>query len=252
MRATTMATTSAVQSPPTPAEVEQVKLLYVRALAGVVEAAKALKATEAELNRLGEQPPNVVPIARQKLTQARQQYRGILARLSGAAGAMGIVLPVERLMAGAATLDGDDVGAITAETFGGGKEGQERLDRMRADILSGGIAPGGGIIIMGEEFALKVIAKVGARKAATMGATFARASVQAAKVAGTALFRAGGRVLTSAVKTAVIGAIAWFSAASAIRIAGPAAGKALGNLLSTPGGIVLAVAVAYFAFGKGR
>ncbi len=250
MRLPPMASTQVVPTPPTPAELASVKLLYVRTLAGVVEAAKSLRAVEAELNRLGQQPANVVPIARQKLTQARQQYRNILARLSGAASAMGIVLPIERILS-TATLDGD-VGAVTAETFGGGKEGQERLDRMRSDILSGGIAPGGGIIIMGEEFALKVIAKVGRRKAGTLGATFARGALAASKVAGTAMFRAGGRVLTAAVTTAVVGAIAWFSAATAIRIAGPALGKGLGNLLSTPGGIVLGALAIYLIIGKGR
>lgn len=250
MRPPPMASTQVAPTPPTPDEVAQVKLLYVRALSGVVEAARALKAVEAELNRLGGQPANVVPIARQKLTQARQQYRAILARLSGAATAMGIVLPVERIMQGAATLDGDDadVGAFDTST----PEARERVERMRGEILGGVVGPASGIIIMGEEFAIKVIAKVGARKAAALGGQFARASLQASKVAGTALFRAGGKILTTAVQTAVIGAIAWFSAATAIRIAGPAAGKALGNLLSTPGGIVLAVAVAYFAFGKGR
>ncbi len=243
-----MASTQVVPTPPTPAELASVKLLYVRTLAGVVEAAKALKAVEAELNRLGQQPANVVPIARQKLTQARQQYRNILARLSGAASAMGIVLPVEKILS-TATLDGDtDVGAFDTST----PEARARVERMKGDILGGGVMPGGGIIIMGEEFALKVIAKVGLRKAGTLGASFARGALAASKVAGTAMFRAGGRVLTAAVTTAVVGAIAWFSAATAIRIAGPALGKGLGNLLSTPGGIVLGALAVYLIIGKGR
>lgn len=223
-----------------PEDLALIESQYIRVLSGVVATAEMLRAVEAEKNRLGELAQGTVPIGLKMLDNARREYRATLQRASQVANSLGVVIPVEMMAAGAPiSSTSGDVGAVTSETFGGGRKGEERFDRMTKDIMSGGVAPAASVVNLGRTLAQKAIAKLGARKAVNAAGGFARVAAANGKRAATSLARAGKAFVTPAMQTAITSAVAWFAAAAAIRIAGPGAGGFLGNLLSTPGGLIL-------------
>lgn len=217
-----------------PEDLDAIKTQFVRIVAGIAETATVLRAVEEELNRLREQPENVVPIARRSLEAARKEYRGILAKASGIASSLGVVLPVERMTA--PSTEGDDVGAIPSGPPG---SPQQKINEAARSIMTGGITPAGSFITVGEGLAAKAISKLGATRAVAAAGAFARFSGAAARRAAVLLIRAGGKWLTPAMKRAVFVAAGWYLAAGAIRVAAPGIGAGLGNLISTPGGLIL-------------
>jgi hypothetical protein len=226
-----------------PEDLKAIGLLFTRLLAGVSATAAALKGVEGELTRIGTLPENVVPIAGQKLNQARNEYRKTLARVAQMATALGITIPVGLLPS---DISGD-VGAVSAQSLG---VSEAAFKRMTGDIIAGGIVPSASFITVGEGLAGKAIAKLGAGKAVAAGRAFASFSAANARRAAALIVRAGGKFVTPAMETAIVGAVSWFAAATAIRIAAPGIGAGLGNLLSTPGGIVLVVVAGYFLLNR--
>jgi hypothetical protein len=223
-----------------PEDLALIESQYIRVLSGVVATAEMLRAVEAEKNRLGELAQGTVPIGLKMLDNARREYRATLQRASQVANSLGVVIPVEMMAAAAPVSTSGDVGAVTSETFGGGKKGEERFDRMTKDIMSGGVAPAASVVNLGRTLAQKAIAKLGARKAVNAAGGFARVAASSGKRAAASLARAGKAFVTPAMQAAITSAVAWFAAAAAIRIAGPGIGSGLGNLLSTPGGLIVA------------
>lgn len=248
-----MATTATKAAPALdPEELALVETQYIRVLAGLQVVVGLVRTVDEELAKAQKLPAGVVDIAVRSLQSARREYGGILSRAAGIAKSLGVSLPPGVLGAPAVSGDDDaDVGAVTADTFGGGAKGEERFRRVTNDIMTGAMLPGAGIVSEGKALAARAIAKLGATRAVGAARTFAQVSAAASRRAAVQLGRAGKTFLAgSVVGTAVSTAVAWFTAATAIRIAGPGIGAGLGNLFSTPGGLVLGALAIYLLINR--
>lgn len=229
-----------------PEELALVETQYIRVLAGLQVVVGLIRTVDEELARLGKLPAGVVDIGIRSLKQARKEYGGIASRAMAIAKGLGVAIPPGVLGTPAVSGDDDsDVGRVTAETFGGGKKGEERFNRVTNDIMTGGLLPGATVVESGKKLAARAIAKLGSVRAVGAARTFAQQSAAASRRAAANLLRAGKTFAGGAVATAVSTAVAWFTAATAIRIAGPGIGSGLGNLFSTPGGLVLGALAIY-------
>jgi len=232
-----MATTTK-KAPPAqaPEDVQLVGELFAIVLAGLIETHRAQQALGLAL-REAEKIPNVVPIARGKLTRAIDECAKVLDEATRAVRKLGgddAARQLSNFVAGfkgptGQKVSGDDVGAIV-------------LRPTQSPEL--GFMPVGVIMAGGARLGAQAVARVGIRRAAAMAVGFGRTASVRVRNAGKIAKASAGKLFPT-VAPAITAGVTWFAAAGAFRLAAPGARHVLG---AVPWYVW--VGLAYFWFGR--